>query len=467
METEGTIVGVQEQTTGTTVAVGTSSFQVVSNDFGWLQRSNDRSTGASGQADVFAIFVDDAVNSYRRAVNATVTELSVELAVQVHGQTNGQITSNDSGQQSRRYTSGSLGVLVQDQVSGLEVQVHLTVRALNGLHEVRTSQTAGVENQSFVVSQLDVDLFQADAVVDRVSVIDDTSADQARVLGQAEQVQLLVDGQWSSRHVNVGDATHGRSDQSVGDEHVSVRAVGQNYRNQAGGFVGQDGVVHRSFNQVLTVPVGDLAGVAVLDGVVHQGATNGDVQAALFWRNNSGRVPHFREAVLYGSFHVEDDGVRQELGQLTFVEGFQGRSVTSVNDTSSTARTDVNNGGVAVSNSLRTHGNVSVFGWVTSSHGRDGTGLQLGFGQIFAFFAFFTGFQRRTQSGESFFDLGAEVFGVAIQFVVSAFVQAFHGDQVGGHLLGGKLSALSVDGGTQGRNNVAQGRTSRAFEFQE
>ncbi|MNL45310.1 hypothetical protein D3C87_1679470 [compost metagenome] len=113
------------------------------------------------------------------------------------------------------------------------------------------------------------------------------------------------------------------------------------------------------------------------------------------------------------------------------------------------------------------HGDVSVFGWVTSSHGRDGTGLQLGFGQIFAFFAFFTGFQRRTQSGESFFDLGAEVFGVAIQFVVSAFVQAFHGDQVGGHLLGGKLSALSVDGGTQGRNNVAQGRTSRAFEFQE
>ncbi|MNU47587.1 hypothetical protein D3C71_364790 [compost metagenome] len=466
VETEGTVVGVQEQTTGTTVAVGTSSFQVVSNDFGWLQGSNDRSTGASGQADVVAVFVDDRVNGYRRAVNAAVTELSVELAVQVNRQTNSQFTSNDGSQQSWCNASGGQSVLVQDQVRGLEVQVHLTVGAFDRLDEVRTCQTAGVEHQSFAISELDVDLFQADAVVDRVSVIDDTSADQARVLGQTQQVQLLVDGQWSSRHVNVGDATHGRSYQGVVDEHVSVRAVGQNNRNQRSGFVGQDGVVHRSVNQVLTVPVGNFTGVAVLDGVVNQGTTNGDVQTALLRSNDSGRVPHFGEAVLYGSFHVEDDGVRQELGQLTFVEGFQGWSFAGVNNTSSTARTDVNDGSVAVSYSLGAHGDVSVFGWVTSSHGRDGTGLQLSFGQIFIAFTFAV-FQGRTQSSESFFDLGAEVFGVAVQFVVGAFVQGFHGDQVGGHLLGSKLSALCVDSRAQGRNNVAQGRTSRAFEFQE
>ncbi|MBN22690.1 MAG: hypothetical protein CL678_15505 [Bdellovibrionaceae bacterium] len=425
----------QQQATGTQVGVGATSFQIVADNSHGLDGANLSLTGTAVGGNFHAVGVEQATNGQVVGEQGNRASFNVGVAGNLGAQAQGVASSDHGFQNGGSSTGNSFGIASDLQSVGAEVQNHLAIVAFNGLDESTARQASSFELDHFggrgtanIAVQLNVDRFQTNAAVQGVQGVGNGRTNQARILGNAQQVDFFAHGQRSGRYFSAVDHVDSRGNQGFVDEVFGVGVVNQAIRNHGGGFVGQDGVITVRTDQVAEFEIGHFTGGVVTNFFVDVELANAQVQTDLVGRQGHGAEEGFAEGILANGSQVVHDGHRQEVAQLLLGERFQCRqgSGAIVQRTSDAEVVRLNNSdtfggdGAHASQSA-----LSVLDRATGSHSHHAGDFQLNGVQLIE-----TGrFQGDAQ-------LLTDVVRQTNEFGHLSIADAFHGDQGFGMTVG-------------------------------
>ena len=254
-----------------------------------------------------------------------MASLQVQSTVNEQIQTDTVAGSLQCGQCRDCSIGNRLGITVDHQflVSKADLELHPVVG--RRLDEPGVVEALGVVLDSTdlvagLVGNLQIQSTETSLAVQLIGMVR-FARDQARVLTDLYQIDVLVQSQRSSNILHVVDQDSGRSHQGSIDELVGV-GLG-NVRNQLGRFGFNQSVVTERFQRVGHLPVKCVGRGVTARTLEQQQTRNFHVQCSLVGVHDVGRIPCFSIGVLASSANVPAGSVGSDHSQVFGFESFQ------------------------------------------------------------------------------------------------------------------------------------------------